>query len=203
MKRDVDPLLTVDREGTKVLINADVDPSTNRYGWIFTRFNSRRQLPSSERLYPDISHCRWLFKVHTDKRSHISAALSFMTVTHPSTNRDRRHLTLVNKPPRYLWSLLQIPLCVFMSLHVTSVHFRMYWGSFNEITIQHPSHSIPLGSGLACSWLHILFIKKSFLLLFERSVLSYSLFQFNGAYLALLKQPLRGAVDCRQKLSCN
>jgi len=37
-------------------------------------------------------------KVHTDERTQVHSARSFLTVTHPSTNRGRRCLTSVNVP---------------------------------------------------------------------------------------------------------
>jgi hypothetical protein len=38
------------------------------------------------------------FNVHTDKRTQVCGARSFLAVTHPSTNRGRRCLTSANEP---------------------------------------------------------------------------------------------------------
>jgi hypothetical protein len=55
---------------------------------------SRRTL-----LTKNISHGRSQFKVHTDERTQVHSAQPSLAVTHPSTNRDRRNLTLMNKSP--------------------------------------------------------------------------------------------------------
>jgi hypothetical protein len=55
---------------------------------------SRRTL-----LTKSISHGRSQFKVHTDERTQVHSAQPSLAVTHPSTNRDRRNLTSMNKSP--------------------------------------------------------------------------------------------------------
>jgi len=43
-------------------------------------------------------------KVHTDERTQVHSAQSFLAVTHPSTNRARRYLTSVTESSSKHWS---------------------------------------------------------------------------------------------------
>ena len=45
-------------------------------------------------------------KVHTNERTHVHSAQSFLAVTHPGTKRARRYLTSVTESPSKHWSPL-------------------------------------------------------------------------------------------------